>query len=48
MISLSQIQNIDLVNRLDLSKLNNPVTDIVDSYYIAKYNAIINVSFCSL
>ena len=30
---------INLVNKLDLSKLNNPVTDIVDSYYIAKYGA---------
>ena len=29
--------NIDLVKEFDQTKLNNPVTDIVDSYYIAKY-----------
>ena len=30
---------IDLVKEFDQTKLNNPVTDIVDSYYIAKYGA---------
>ena len=29
--------NIDLVKEFEQTKLNNPVTDIVDSYYIAKY-----------
>ena len=28
---------IDLIKEFDQTKLNNPVTDIVDSYYIAKY-----------
>ena len=27
---------IDLMKMFDMEKLNNPVTDIVDSYYIAK------------
>ena len=27
---------IDLIKEFDQSKLNNPVTDIVDSYYVAK------------
>ena len=27
---------IDLMKEFDQSKLNNPVTDIVDSYYVAK------------
>ena len=31
--------NIDLVKEFEQTKLNNPVTDIVDSYYIAKYGA---------
>ena len=26
----------DLMKMFDMAKLNNPVTDIVDSYYIAK------------
>ena len=30
---------IDLIKEFDQAKLNNPVTDIVDSYYIAKYGA---------
>ncbi len=30
---------IDLIKEFDQTKLNNPVTDIVDSYYIAKYGA---------
>ena len=30
---------IDLVNKLGLSKLNNAMENIVDSYYIAKYGA---------
>ncbi len=29
--------NVDLVKEFEQSKLNNPVTDIIDSYYIAKY-----------
>lgn len=28
---------VDLVKEFEQTKLNNPVTDIVDSYYIAKY-----------
>ena len=28
--------NIDLVKEFDQTKLNNPVTDIIDSYYVAK------------
>ena len=31
--------NVDLMKEFDLTKLNNPVTDIVDSYYIAKYGS---------
>ena len=31
--------NVDLVKEFDQTKLNNPVTDIVDSYYIAKYGS---------
>ena len=30
---------VDLVKEFEQTKLNNPVTDIVDSYYIAKYGA---------
>jgi hypothetical protein len=26
----------DLLKMFDMGKLNNPVTDIIDSYYIAK------------
>ena len=31
--------NVDLMKEFDQTKLNNPVTDIVDSYYIAKYGS---------
>ena len=31
--------NIDLMKEFDQTKLNNPVTDIVDSYYITKYGS---------
>ena len=34
-----QDTNIDLMKEFDQTKLNNPVTDIVDSYYIAKYGS---------
>ena len=27
---------VDLMKMFDMNKLNNPVTDIIDSYYIAK------------
>ena len=35
--SFTELTNIDLKKLFDMDKLNNPVTDIIDSYYIAKY-----------
>ena len=29
-------QGVDLIKVFDQQKLNNPITDIIDSYYIAK------------
>ena len=34
--SFKKHTKIDLMKMFDMEKLNNPVTDIVDSYYIAK------------
>ena len=34
--SFKEHTKIDLMKMFDMEKLNNPVTDIVDSYYIAK------------
>ena len=34
--SFKNILFIDLMKMFDMEKLNNPVTDIVDSFYIAK------------
>ena len=34
--SFKKETNINLMNLFEQEKLNNPVTDIVDSYYIAK------------
>ena len=31
-----QDTKIDLMKEFDQSKLNNPVTDVVDAYYVAK------------
>jgi len=33
----TQDHKIDLMKVFDMSKLNNPVTDIIDSYYIGKF-----------
>ena len=35
--SFKEHTKIDLMKMFDMEKLNNPVTDIVDSYYIAGY-----------
>ena len=34
--SFTEHTKVDLIKMFDMGKLNNPVTDIVDSYYIAK------------
>ena len=34
--SFTKHTGVDLMKMFDMSKLNNPVTDIIDSYYIAK------------
>tara|TARA_B110000285_G_C15044467_1_gene573539 strand:- start:184 stop:762 length:579 start_codon:yes stop_codon:yes gene_type:complete len=34
--SFKEHTKVDLMKKFDMEKLNNPVTDIVDSYYIAK------------
>ena len=35
--SFKEQTKIDLMKDFDMEKLNNPVTDIIDSYYIAKF-----------
>ena len=34
--SFTEHTKVDLIKMFDMGKLNNPITDIVDSYYIAK------------
>ena len=34
--SFKKHTGVDLMKMFDMNKLNNPVTDIIDSYYIAK------------
>ena len=34
--SFTKHTGVDLMKMFDMGKLNNPVTDIIDSYYIAK------------
>ena len=34
--SFTKDTGVDLMKMFDMNKLNNPVTDIIDSYYIAK------------
>ena len=34
--SFTKHTGVDLMKMFDMNKLNNPVTDIIDSYYIAK------------
>ncbi|MDA9761389.1 hypothetical protein N9C63_00510 [bacterium] len=34
--SFKEHTEVDLMKKFDMEKLNNPVTDIIDSYYIAK------------
>ena len=34
--SFKKDTGVDLMKMFDMGKLNNPVTDIIDSYYIAK------------
>ena len=44
--SFKEYTKVDLMKKFDMEKLNNPVTDIVDSYYIAKVgyeNSINNI-----
>ena len=45
--SFKKETNINLMNLFEQEKLNNPVTDIVDSYYIAKVG-ILNKTMYSL